>query len=182
MSTESRDGQRRDVRIVPLTGHHEFVDVLAGWQYGEYAHLYADEVWNLDVAHGEFAGMAEPGARDLTLIALGDDIVGCASLLATDDLDGFEHLTPWLANVYVRPDLRRQGLATALISAIVNAAAAAGHRTVYLFTTDSVDFYLDRGWRIVTSTAQNGAQVTVMSIATSTIPATLEPTAHSAPT
>src|SRR4051812_20450451 len=58
---------------------------------------------------------AEPDSIPLTLVAAeGNEPVGSVSLVESD-LTGWDHLTPWLASLYVRPDWRGQGIGKLLV-------------------------------------------------------------------
>ena len=156
------------LQIELLTGLHHLAPVLAAWHHAEWGHLYADDVWSHAVAVREFETMAEPGSTDLTWVAFDGDsrdadaVLGSVSLLATDDLAGFEHLTPWLASMFVAPAARGRGVAAALADALLQGARANGHEVVHLFTSGQQQFWADRGWAVVATVDTEGHPATVM--------------------
>jgi len=156
------------VQIERLTGHSHLAPVLAAWHHAEWGHLYAAEVWDLATAEREFATMAEPGSIDQTWVAFdgvsreASAVLGSVSLVATDDLEGHEHLTPWLASMFVVPSARGIGVAGALIDALLHGASAAGHSVVHLFTSGQESFWADRGWRAIATVHAEGHPSTVM--------------------
>jgi GNAT superfamily N-acetyltransferase len=156
------------VQIERLTGHSHLAPVLAAWHHAEWGHLYASEVWDLATAEREFAAMAEPGSIDQTLVAFegasrdASAVLGSVSLVATDDLEGYEHLTPWLASMFVVPSARGIGVAGALIDALLLRASAAGHSVVHLFTSGQESFWADRGWQVLATVHAEGHLSTVM--------------------
>jgi monoamine oxidase/GNAT superfamily N-acetyltransferase len=156
------------VEICELTGLGHLAPVLGAWHHDEWGHLYAPEVWDREVAVREFEAMAEPGATDRTWVAFdgpsreAEAVLGSVSLVATDDLQGFEHLTPWLASMFVTPAARGRGVAAALTAALLAGARDAGHEVVYLFTSGQQAFWADRGWSVVTDIATEGHPATVM--------------------
>ena len=160
------------VRITLLTGHLQLAPVLAAWHYAEWGHLYSPDTWSLANAVREFETMAAPGARDLTWLAFDGDthdadaLLGSVSLLASDDLPGFEHLGPWLASLFVTRAARGRGVAAALIDALLRAARAAADGPVYLFTSGQQRFWADRGWCFVADADAGGQPVTVMARST----------------
>lgn len=162
----------RNVEIAALTGLHHLAAVLADWHAAEWGHLYPSHVWNRDIAVGEFLAMAEPGSGDLTWVAFdgpsrdADAVLGSVSLIATDDLAGFEHVTPWLASMFVTPVARGCGVATALMDALLLGAREAGHQVVHLFTAGQEQFWADRGWSVVARVAAEGHPATVMAHST----------------
>ncbi|HRE03582.1 MAG TPA: GNAT family N-acetyltransferase [Ilumatobacteraceae bacterium] len=159
------------VEIETITGRADLAPLLARWHAAEWAHLYDPSVWNEQIAVEEFVAQAAPGSDDVTWIAFDGpgrghgDVVGSVSLLDSDDLTGYEHLSPWLASLYVRPDWRGVGIARRLIDTLIEAARVRGDQRVHLFTSGQEGYYLDRGWHIV-----GGSGVkTVMTIETDAI-------------
>ena len=71
----------------------------------------------------------------IAFVALDDDggIVGTASLIF-DDLEG-DPRNPWLASVYVPPEQRKKGIASALVRTVEDAARRLGYSRLYLFTS-----------------------------------------------
>jgi predicted N-acetyltransferase YhbS len=79
----------------------------------------------------------------------GDDFVGSA-LLIDSDLEERPHYSPWLAALWVEPEARSQGVATALADRILAEAAALAHDRVYLCAgADKDGYYAARGWEEV---------------------------------
>ena len=160
------------VQVEELTGRHDLAPLLASWHHDEWGHLYPSAVWSHEIAVGEFEAMAEPGSPDRTWVAFDGDargadaVLGSVSMLATDDLDGFDHLTPWLASMYVAAEARGRGVATLLMHAVLDGARGAGHEVVHLFTSGQERFWADRGWSVVTSVDAAGHPATVMARST----------------
>ena len=152
-----------DVRIEQLTGRADLAPVLAGWHHAEWGHLYDPGVWDLDTAVRELEAMSRAGSADVTWIALdGDTLVGSVSLVGDDDLRGFEHLTPWLASMFVAPAARGRGVAGLLTDALLAGAAERGHADVHLFTSGQEGYWSARGWRVLERVDAEGHAATVM--------------------
>lgn len=160
------------VEIDTLTGLAHLAPVLAAWHHDEWGHLYDPTVWNREVAGREFVAMAQPESADRTWVAFdgaGRDagsLLGSVSLVATDDLTGFEHLTPWLASMYVTPEARGRRVAARLTAALLAGARADGHEVVHLFTAGQEAFWAERGWSVVASVDTEGHPATVMARST----------------
>lgn len=154
--------------IQSIRGNRQVVALLASWHHAEWGRLYAEDRWNLVLATDELERMAAGRSSDHAWVAFdGDgrealDVVGSVALLASDDVDGFDHLTPWLASLYVRSDARGRGIAADLIDLVIDRAKGFGHDGVYLFTSGQEAYYLARGWRVVDTTEQQGHTATVM--------------------
>ena len=71
--------------------------------------------------------------------------MGTASLV-NDDLDSHHHLSPWLANVFVHPSFRAQGIGAALCRQVVEEAKRLGLRKIYLYTSQQQELYSSLGW------------------------------------
>lgn len=157
------------MRIESLAGHHHLAPVLGEWHYAQWGHLYPCDVWNADMATKEFQAMASSTSSDRTWVAFdGDsrrahDLLGSVSLLASDDLAGYEHLTPWLASMYVVPAARGRGVASALVAHLLMAAREDGYENVYLFTSGQDDFWRALGWRVIAEVDTAGHPAIVMS-------------------
>lgn len=102
--------------------------------------------------------------------------VGTATL-DIEDLPGREDLSPWLASVLVAPNHRRQGIATALVTAVRQRAAALGHARLWLFTADQAAFYAKRDWQPAGVAAYRGQPVALM-VCELAAPAPAPPPAH----
>ncbi len=164
---------RERIEIEPITGHAQLAPLLGRWHIAEFGELYPSEVWNFEIAVRELEAMARPGASDRTWLAFDGrsrqpgDLLGSISLLGTDDLDGFEHLSPWLASFFVTPRARGRGVGSALLDAVTTEARVRGDAYLYLFTPDHESYYLERGWRTLATVDRSGRAVSVMTRSTS---------------
>ena len=155
------------VRIELLTDRAELAPTLARWHHAEWGHLYHPDEWDERAAEAEFEAMAARGSRDLTWVALdGDDLLGSVSLIASDGLADHEHLTPWLASMFVAPEARGRGVAGLLTDALLAHAAERGDEHVYLFTSGQEAFWRSRGWRLLGPADAAGHAAVVMARAT----------------
>src|SRR5262249_31467524 len=100
-----------------------------------------------------------------TFVAVADGRpLGSASLLESD-LDGWEHLTPWLASVFVAPEVRGLGLGRRLVNRAVRgggARGALGVSIIYLFTAGQAGYYEKLGWEPWQLAELQGHEVVVM--------------------
>src|SRR4030095_11418758 len=99
------------LQIVPLVEHPELVDQVAAWGFGEWGHLNPGQT-----LQSRTAWIREGMNIDrvpIVLVARDDagPMVGTASLLF-DDLEG-DPRNPWLASVFVPPEQRGKGVASA---------------------------------------------------------------------
>ena len=167
-----------DLEFVTLASlaHGAHVDAvierLARWHVEQWGSLYDPEVWNLDVARREFRQDLETPSGELPVTILArstesagpDALRGSVSLVPSDDLEGHEHLGPWLASLYVPTEYRGRGVGGRLVDEALATARRYGIDTLHLFTVDHQDWYRHRGFDAVatTWTGPRRHQVTVM--------------------
>jgi GNAT superfamily N-acetyltransferase len=148
------------MQIDYLADHPEMIPVLAAWHYQEWATLLPD--WSLDQAQAELQSHTGHCQIPTTLVAVEHGSpLGSASLLVAD-LDGWEHLSPWVASVYVIPSWRGRGLGSQLVSRAVEAASVLEIPAVYLFTAGQSGFYHKLGWEPWQVAEHHGREVLIM--------------------
>jgi predicted N-acetyltransferase YhbS len=148
------------MRIDYLVDHPEAVSLLAAWHHNEWRELLPG--WTHDQALAELRSHTGQRQIPTTFVALEEDrLIGSASLL-TADLDGWEHLSPWVASVYVVPECRGQGIGRRLIARTVAEAHALGVAAVYLFTAGQEAYYARLGWSPLTRTRHHSHEVLIM--------------------
>ncbi len=147
-------------RILPLAERPDLLDLVARWTFGEWGHLNAGQTLAGRVARVR-AGMNVDAVPSIVVALEADGrVVGTATLM-DDDLEG-DPRNPWLASVYVPPEERGRGVASALVRAIEGLAARLGHRRLYLFTASAPALYAGLGWRTLESRDYRGERITVM--------------------
>ena len=149
----------RPFHIDYLADNAEFIPLLAEWHYAE---------WPMDAAPSVEARIElirnRLGRREMptTLVAVRDaNPLGFVSLIS-NNMDSHPELFPWLASLYVPPPLRRQGIGTALVKAILEDAQALQVRHLYLFTASQIAFYERLGWHAILHENYQGEAVAVM--------------------
>lgn len=154
-----------------LAHHPELGPALAEWHVAAWAHLYP--AWDLAAAVGEFAAMDTPGRIPTTWVAFADgggrgvdDVLGSVSLIGDDELEGYRHVGPWLASLYVVPAARGRGVGAALTQLAVARARAFGVEVLHLFTAGQEAFYAALGWHVVGTAPAGDETATVMALRT----------------
>jgi GNAT superfamily N-acetyltransferase len=133
------------MRIDPLIRHPAAMPLVARWHHEAFGALNPArtlgqrEQWLRDALDGE--------ALPLTLLALAADgtPAGCASLTTGTLTHG--HRGPWLSMVYVQPEHRRMGVASALAQRAAAECARLGYAKLFLFTPHHERLYARLGWR-----------------------------------
>lgn len=146
--------------IVLLADRMDLVPVVATWHWEE---------WGSGDPGGSLSrwseGLAKRSLRDAIPISwvalLEGKPVGSVALVKSD-MSTHPELSPWLSGLFVVPDHRHKGVATALTAECERTAARLGVETLYLYTDKAQRFYEQRGWRPMIPERYEGAMKTVM--------------------
>ena len=153
------------MQIINLADAPEVIGTLARWHFDEWHTLYPEET--LEDFQTELAASTAQGTVPSTFVAQVDgNVVGSISLLP-HDMDIDEPWTPWLANLYVHPDYRQQGVGKQLIQHLIAFARRNSLDQLYLFTPSSRDYYEALGWTLLRRQSYKGQQVDIMLLALS---------------
>jgi N-acetylglutamate synthase-like GNAT family acetyltransferase len=153
--------------IADLVEHLDWLDSIVDWQHAEWLRLSdaaALTQMQLNKAlHERQLHMRTHLTRDplpKTFVAHADDQpIGSASLVryATDPTAKL-----WLTNLYVRPAWRYKGIGDALLTQGETAARALEVSDLWLYSYDTADYYLKRGWHWVKTAELRGCPVEVL--------------------
>lgn len=151
------------MRIESIAAHPGLIETVARWQFGEWGHLEPGDSLEARIAYlGRQA--ANPGRIPMTFIALeGDEPLGSASAVE-QDMSTHPELTPWLASVYVKPEARGHGVASALVRRVMQEVTALGTTRLFLFTESARGLYEKLGWYAIGVEWFEGSDVTIMAI------------------
>ncbi len=130
-------------------------------------HISADRVWNAWWRpHGHlfqavmdfFDELPEMPGLPFCFVAHDDGkYVGSVLGLVTD-LDERPELSPWVGALWVEPEFRRQGVATALVKAALVEIFAMEHEVAFLCATaEKRDMYQNQGWHLIEENVGDGA-------------------------
>lgn len=148
------------MRIEYLADHLGRAPQIAGLHYAQWRELLPD--WSEKEALEELLSHRNRCAIPTSLIAVqGSELVGTVSLVV-EDHDELLMYSPWLANLYVVPSWRGQGVGTMLVGNILEEARALGISRLYLYTDGGEGFYLRLGWRLVERVRLAGKDAAVL--------------------
>ena len=148
------------MKIVPLAERPDLAEQVSAWGFDEWGHLSQGQTPQTRLA--EVRGEMNVDRVPVTFVALGEDggIVGTAALIF-DDLVG-DPRNPWLASVYVPPEHRKKGIASALVRAVEGKARELGYARLFLFTTSAPALYAGLGWSALEQRDYRGEHIQVM--------------------
>ena len=91
-------------------------------------------------------------------------------MLVENDMTTRPELSPWLAGVFVPPELRGRGIGAALVERVVHEAGALGVPRLFLYIPGPGTLYRRLGWSVVERTLYRplwgDQEVTIMELAT----------------
>jgi len=148
------------VRLEYLADSVSHLPQLARWHRAEFGYLNPA---NTEVHYVErLTTSLQKSDLPTTFVALQDDtLLGSASLVRQTITH--QHLSPWLSSVYVDPQHRGRGIASALVGRVEQAAAAMGFETIYLFTPSSEKLYASLGWQTIEYARRSELNIAIMS-------------------
>ena len=149
------------MQIVYLCDHPALIPELAELNFKEWGHFKPHDT--LEARTERMRQACGKGAVPTVVVAIEDSQLLGGALLIDSDLASRPDLTPWLAGVYVKAEHRGRGVASALVTRIVEEAAALGIPELYLYTDTSQPLYGRLGWDVVEDTLDDeGLAITVM--------------------
>lgn len=126
----------------------------------EFGHLYP--MWNVNTAVEELAQDSGKGLP-LHLVAVENDrAIGIVSVIADDEVTGWEGKGWWLANVFVLPEFRGRGVGTSLIDRAAEIARESGALDLHLVTDTFENWYSKHDWQRAGVGEVHGNEMVVM--------------------
>ena len=100
------------------------------------------------------------------LVATLDSELAGSAMLAESDMETRRDLTPWMTDVFVKPEFRRRKIASILVRRVVEEARELGVGELYLFTTGAMreGLYAGLGWTVIDRPVYQHAERALMSI------------------
>ncbi|GAB6139053.1 GNAT family N-acetyltransferase [Halanaerobaculum tunisiense] len=150
------------MKIEYLADYKEYVRLVNDWQFEQWGRYYEDssrKEWLTRLKDR----LNKEEVPTVLIAFKGGDPVGTASLLK-HDMGTYRDYSPWLADVYVKPEYRNQGIGTKLIKRAVKEARRIGVKRIYLFTRDKKRLYLNLGWQLLETVEYNNKIVDIMVI------------------
>jgi len=147
------------MKILPLADVPDAIPLLALWFYAEW------HDWDGRSTAAIESQLSQNLSRDcipITFLAQsGADVLGTVSLDLLD-LPPFDHLSPWVASLYVLPAFRRSGIGTALVVHAQEFATSRRISPLHLWTPGSTHLYEQCGWRISARTTYCSRPIALM--------------------
>lgn len=149
------------MHLINLREHPQAIPQIAQWHFDEWHKLFPARTVADFAAELAESLQSEDIPQTWLLLDEQHQVCGTGSLLLRD-MKTNQHLSPWLANIFLRPESRGQGLGRALVLQLMQQARQRGVPVLYLFTEDQQTFYQKLGWQLHHQELYEGEWVSVM--------------------
>ena len=150
----------RDTTIQRLGTDSPHLPTVVRWTFEAWGNLYPGLMLE-EAIDDTMSECGTSGVPSVFIALQGDVPVGTACLI-DDDMSIRRELTPWLASVFVVPEWRGQGIASALVQCVEAEVRNSGIHQCYLYTPDQQSLYQRRGWQAIETLEYRGETVTLM--------------------
>jgi GNAT superfamily N-acetyltransferase len=137
------------------------IPALAEWFHAEWHHYDGRSIAEIEA---QLHDCLNRESLPITFLALSDSEVIGTVTLDTSDLPHYDHLSPWLASLYVLPLHRREAVGRTLVEHLVAFALERGISPIYLWTPGSTRLYEECGWQFLCCDVYSGRPITLMQL------------------
>jgi GNAT superfamily N-acetyltransferase len=136
---------KNGLHIRRLEADEPAFEIIARWRYEAFfAHDGITFEESRDALRTWMGGLG----YETALLAEVDGQPAGSCLFVREEIDPKHDLTPWLAALYVAPEFRELGIASALVRAIEKHARDVGCEELYLYTVTAEPLYAKLGWTV----------------------------------
>ena len=151
-------------KVESLADFSEHWQTAAQWSYVAWQHEFPSDTVQTYLDMYALAA-SQPTNRLVEVyaaISQDNELLGLATLIDDDELPDANEPGPWLAAVFVKSDMRKFGIGSALVQRVVDRAVELNYPTLYLYTEFAENWYVTKGWTKIRSTLFLGLLHTVM--------------------
>jgi GNAT superfamily N-acetyltransferase len=145
--------------IQPLADNPKVMPLLARWFYSEW---HSFDGRSQPAIQAQLAENLRRDCMPITFLAVRDGQIAGTVSIDLADLPPFDHLSPWLASLYVIPAARGGGVGTRLVRHAQQFATSHGISRLYLWTPGATRLYEKCGWTVFERTHYNSHPITLM--------------------
>ena len=151
-------------KVESLADFHEHWQTAAQWSYAAWRHEFPSDTVQTYLDMYALAASQPTNRLVEVYVAISNDneLLGVATLIDDDELPGANEPGPWLAAVFVKSDMRKFGIGSALVQRVIDRAVELNYPTLYLYTEFAENWYRTKGWTKIRSTLFLGLLHTVM--------------------
>ena len=133
----------QEIHIRRLDADEPAFDIVARWRYDAF---FARDGITFEESRDALRAWMRGLGYETALLAEVDGQPAGSCLFVREETDPKHDLTPWLAALYVAPEFRKLGIASALVRAIEQHARDVGCTELYLYTITAEPVYAKLGW------------------------------------
>ena len=151
-------------KVESLADFSEHWQTAAQWSYVAWQHEFPSDTVQTYLDMYALAA-SQPTNRLVEVyaaISKDNELLGLATLIDDDELPDANEPGPWLAAVFVKSDMRKFGIGSALVQRVVDRTIELNYPTLYLYTEFAENWYITKGWTKIRSTLFLGLLHTVM--------------------
>ena len=137
-------------------------EIVARWRYDAF---YAQDGGTFEESRDALRAWMDGLGYEIALLAEVDGQPAGSCLFVREEIDPKHDLTPWLAALYVAPEFRERGIASALVRAIEEHARNVGCKQLYLYTITAEPLYAKLGWIMRERFDWHGEKFVLMALA-----------------
>ena len=146
--------------IRPMAEYARQVPHIAVWFYTEWGAIYGKQT-QAEVQRRIESWLTVGEIPTAFVAVAGDRVIGTVAL-KEHEMPEFPE-TPWLAGLFVVPQLRGRGIGTVLVEAGEREALSLGVQQLFLYTPEAHQFYSRLGWLVMERRLLASGPVYVMS-------------------
>ena len=151
--------------VLALAEHPHHWQTAAEWSFKAWQHEFpTDTVQTYLDQYALAASKPEKLIEIHAAIDSDDNLLGVATLVDDDELPDAPEPGPWLAAVFVTPDVRNFGVGSALVNHVVSRTRELGYPRLFLYTEHAQAWYQPKGWTKIRDTIFLGLHHTVMQL------------------
>jgi len=150
---------KNGLHIRRLEADEPAFEIIARWRYDAF---FAQDGITFDESRDALRAWMDGLGYETALLAEVDGQPAGSCLFVREEIDPKHDLTPWLAALYVAPEFRNMGIASALVHAIEQHARNVGCRELYLYTITAEPLYIKLGWTARDRFDSNGEKFVLM--------------------
>ncbi len=148
--------------IIDLADRPEAIPSLATWFRREWEEYFRGRAQ--EEVEGTFVARMHRDTLPIALLAVeGNNVIGTVSLVEVS-IASHVHLGPWIGGLYVVPDRRGRGVATALVRSASERARNIGFERLYIAVAGGLETYRSLGWRQIDAVEEDGETYYVLVI------------------
>lgn len=150
---------KNGLHIRRLEADEPAFDIIARWRYDAF---FAQDGITFEESRDALRAWMDGLGYETALLAEVDGQPAGSCLFVREEIDPKHDLTPWLAALYVAPEFRNRGIASALVGAIEQHARSVGCGELYLYTITAEPLYAKLRWTVRDRFDSNGEKFVLM--------------------